>query len=193
MTSRGLGYHMGRQLQEQGIRATLDAVAAGQDPVRVGEVWVSAESAWAAATAILACWAEGLSYDGQRVHGGVWVAWGVDEGGRYREVEFGKFPGADSRPHERVRPTSEDVRPAREHELKCWLPFFQAEKDGAKSFEVRRNDRNFRVGDVLRLREYDAAREVYTGREHRARVTFMLIGGAFGIEDGYVVMGLADA
>jgi hypothetical protein len=81
----------------------------------------------------------------------------------------------------------------REHELKCWPPFFQAILEGDKNFEVRKNDRGFQAGDVLRLREWDPKKVAnnYTGRDFPMVVTYVLSG--FGIQDGYVVMGLRDA
>lgn len=82
---------------------------------------------------------------------------------------------------------------ARQHDLKCWPPFFQAILDGDKTFEVRKNDRGFQRGDVLRLREYDpnamSRVGMYTQREIMAVITYVL-SGFDGIEDGYVVMGL---
>lgn len=41
------------------------------------------------------------------------------------------------------------------HELKTWLPYFDAIVDGTKLFEVRKNDRDFQVGDCLRLIPFD--------------------------------------
>src|SRR3954470_11426726 len=41
-----------------------------------------------------------------------------------------------------------------EHELKCWPEFYKALVSGEKTFELRKNDRGFRVGDVLWLREW---------------------------------------
>lgn len=85
----------------------------------------------------------------------------------------------------------------RTHELKCWLPFFQAILDGDKTFEVRKNDRGFQKGDVLRLREFDPTAKYltdggrYTGRDFPMVVAYVL-SGFDGIEDGYVVMGLRD-
>lgn len=79
---------------------------------------------------------------------------------------------------------------AEEHELKCWDPHFQNVLDGRKPFEVRRYDRCFRVGDILWLREWRPNTERYSGRECRVGVTHVLMGGQFGIEDGYCVMGI---
>lgn len=50
------------------------------------------------------------------------------------------------------------------HDLKIQPQFFEAILSGAKTFEVRRNDRGYRVGDYLRLREWEPDTETYTGR-----------------------------
>ena len=42
----------------------------------------------------------------------------------------------------------------------------------------------------MRLEEFNP-RTGYTGRHVYKRVTYLLPGGAFGIEDGFVVMGIA--
>lgn len=88
----------------------------------------------------------------------------------------------------------------RTHELKSWPDFFTPILDGTKKFEVRNNDRRFLVGDVLRLREFDDRKGVYTGREVSKRVTYVLEGiGAgsitplVGIQRGYAVLSLEDA
>lgn len=41
------------------------------------------------------------------------------------------------------------------HNLKCTNPYFQDVWDGKKTFEVRNNDRNFAVNDIICLKEYD--------------------------------------
>lgn len=64
----------------------------------------------------------------------------------------------------------------RTHVLKIWPEFFDAIADGRKTFEVRFDDRGYREGDLLRLREWEPAGEVYTGREITVRVTYILRG-----------------
>lgn len=82
-----------------------------------------------------------------------------------------------------------------EHEVKCWPPYFEAVASGSKPFEVRKNDRGFQKGDALVLKEwnpnYNYGSGAYTGRAHRCIITYVLAGGVFGIEPGYVVLGLS--
>lgn len=40
------------------------------------------------------------------------------------------------------------------HELKLDINYFEDVKSGLKNFEIRRNDRDFRVGDILELKKY---------------------------------------
>lgn len=82
-----------------------------------------------------------------------------------------------------------------EHDLKVWPDFFPALVDGRKGFELRKDDRGFNVGDTLRLREYAPGPDEYTGKEIRCHVTYLLrgdevMGAAFGVRPGYVVMSL---
>lgn len=76
------------------------------------------------------------------------------------------------------------------HELKVWKKYFQGISDRDKTFEVRKNDRNFDEGDVLTLREWDNVDKKYTGRVCIRKVAYILHGGQFGIEEGYCVMSI---
>lgn len=76
------------------------------------------------------------------------------------------------------------------HELKTWPTFYQAVEQCRKTFEVRKDDRFFVEGDILHLREWDAEKEEYTGKSLFRKVCYVLPGGEFGIEAGYVVLGL---
>lgn len=79
------------------------------------------------------------------------------------------------------------------HTLKTWPEPFQAILDDRKSFEVRRNDRAFAVGDLLRLLEWDPASEAYTGRGDEARVTYIVPGGSWGLPADLCVLGIRRA
>lgn len=76
------------------------------------------------------------------------------------------------------------------HDLKTWPKHWAEIAAGRKRFEARRNDRNFAVGDVLYLREFDPIEGEHTGRVITVEVTHLLPGGGFGIEPGHVVMSI---
>lgn len=77
------------------------------------------------------------------------------------------------------------------HELKTWVASYRGVEDGVKTHEWRRDDRDFRVGDVLVLKEYDNIREAFTGRETRVEVTWKTEGGTFGVPHGWCVLSVA--
>jgi hypothetical protein len=76
------------------------------------------------------------------------------------------------------------------HELKTWPDVFDAMFHRKKMFDVRKNDRDFKVDDTIILRRYDPEKGEYTGGICGRRVTYILQGGQFGIEPGYVVLSL---
>jgi ParB family chromosome partitioning protein len=78
------------------------------------------------------------------------------------------------------------------HDLKCHPGPFQALVDGLKTFEFRKNDRNFKVGDYLRLREWVPSTSAYTCREARRLVTYVLHGQDFGVPEDHVVMSISE-
>jgi len=71
------------------------------------------------------------------------------------------------------------------HELKTLPSFFHAIRVGEKTFEIRKNDRNFEVGDRLQLKEWDG--EGFTGEEVFATVLYLT---DFQQKKGYVVMSI---
>ena len=76
------------------------------------------------------------------------------------------------------------------HELKTEREYFEAIVRGDKTFEVRENDRQFKVNDELLLKEISLSCSGYTGRVLHRRISYILPGGSFGIDENYVVMGL---
>lgn len=78
------------------------------------------------------------------------------------------------------------------HVLKTWPKYFQSIKHGFKTFEIRRDDRNFQLGDYLELKEWNPDEEKYTGDKLLKRVNYIMWGPIFGLEKGFVIMGIVD-
>jgi hypothetical protein len=57
------------------------------------------------------------------------------------------------------------------HVVKSWPKFFGPIVAGIRVHELRRNDRNYNVGDYLELREYDPEKGTYTGRIGMVEIT----------------------
>ena len=77
-----------------------------------------------------------------------------------------------------------------EHELKIAPAYYDAIKRGDKTFEVRRDDRGFQKGDVLKLKGWSGT--CYSSRHPviRCEVLWILTGGQLGIQPGFVVMSI---
>lgn len=100
------------------------------------------------------------------------------------------------------------------HELKTWPQYFHAIKEGIKTFEVRKADRDFNVGDILLLREFIPCKTCngsgrqwdngdkincfdcnddngeYTGQTQKVKVTYIT---DFGQPQGQIVMSIIPA
>lgn len=80
------------------------------------------------------------------------------------------------------------------HKLKCRLPYFKAAWAGVKSFEIRKNDRNFELNDEIVLQEYNhyltEGMGAYTGREIHGFITYIT---DFEQVEGYVVFSYSES
>lgn len=76
------------------------------------------------------------------------------------------------------------------HELKVWPPYFHDLLTGAKTFEIRKDDRNFQVGDFLILLEWKPDEERYTGNSAYFKITYKINEGLFGLKKGYCCLGI---
>lgn len=71
------------------------------------------------------------------------------------------------------------------HQIRLGTSFFPYARSNIKSFELRKNDRGYRVGDILEMMEFDDGKN--TGQMVRKLVTYMLEDYT-GLEDGYCIM-----
>lgn len=74
------------------------------------------------------------------------------------------------------------------HEIKLASSYYDDVTSGRKRFELRKNDRGYRVGDRLRLLEF--ANGKFTGRTIDADITYLLKDYT-GLMDGYCILGIA--
>lgn len=74
------------------------------------------------------------------------------------------------------------------HKLKIYPHYFQEVADGTKTFEIRKNDRKFNVGDTVILKEWDNIE--YSGREIAAKITYILDDKFIGLAEGYVAFSI---
>lgn len=73
------------------------------------------------------------------------------------------------------------------HELKIFPEYFDAVISGKKTFEIRKDDRPFKVGDLLALNEYDGQR--YTGNSCLVYIDYILAAADY-VREGMVVMSI---
>ena len=98
----------------------------------------------------------------------------------------GEAPGFARVCHECYQELNEDIIQDF-HELKCHPDFFEAVRSGDKTFEIRFNDRGFRVADGIRLKEYSPVVNKYTGRDLFLEITYIT---DFEQKKGFVVLAI---
>ena len=60
------------------------------------------------------------------------------------------------------------------HDLKTWPEYFIAIVLGKKTFEIRNNDRDFKLRDILHLQEWEPKTKQYTGQAIKMQVVFIM-------------------
>lgn len=75
------------------------------------------------------------------------------------------------------------------HDVKLGITFFDDVKTGRKTFELRKNDRGYKEGDIIVMHEYKDG--TTTGRTIEKKIVYMLEGFT-GLEDGYCILGLGE-
>jgi hypothetical protein len=71
---------------------------------------------------------------------------------------------------------------------KCWPQYYEAIRDRIKPFEIRKDEDDVQVGDILIIEEWDGD---YTGYSLKRKVTYVLRDAPdFGLKKGYCIVGL---
>ena len=73
------------------------------------------------------------------------------------------------------------------HYLKTETQYYQAIEHGKKKFELRKNDRNFQIGDMIYLEEVVGV--IKTGRIlPQFEIQYIMYGGEFGLNKDYCII-----
>jgi len=73
------------------------------------------------------------------------------------------------------------------HYLKTETQYYQAIEHGKKKFELRKNDRNFQIGDMIYLEEVVGV--IKTGRILPPfEIQYIMYGGEFGLNKDYCII-----
>lgn len=72
------------------------------------------------------------------------------------------------------------------HDIKCESIYFKEVKDGKKKFELRFNDRDYCIGDMVRLHESNNG--IKTGSVlDIGPIIYVLSGPAYGLPEGHCI------
>jgi hypothetical protein len=73
------------------------------------------------------------------------------------------------------------------HKLKILPKYFNLVLEGDKNFEIRKDDRNYKIGDALLLQEYENGN--YTGCDCTREILYILKDAPqFGLAKGYCII-----
>ena len=75
-----------------------------------------------------------------------------------------------------------------EHEVKILEQYANRNHEGKKPWELRKNDRNYKVGDWIRFHIIDDETKEPTGFSYRRKITYLFEGGEYGLEKGFCIM-----
>jgi hypothetical protein len=83
----------------------------------------------------------------------------------------------------------------RVHRLKTLAPYWHRIQQGDKTFEIRKNDRDFQVGDILELEFVESINPNIQSANWapmiiNAKVKYLFPGGQYGLEVGYCIMSI---
>lgn len=84
------------------------------------------------------------------------------------------------------------------HHLKAWRETFEPILSGDRTFDLRLDDRAFKVGHLIEFQEWDPIAKRYTGRKITKTIAYMLYGLSeiiardprWGLKQHYVILSL---
>lgn len=72
---------------------------------------------------------------------------------------------------------------------KCLPEYYQAVRKRTKTFEIRKDDSDYEVGDILELHEWDG--EEYTGHKIAREITYILRDcPEYGLAEGFCILAI---
>ena len=76
------------------------------------------------------------------------------------------------------------------HELKLLPQYYKEVLNGNKNFELRKDDRDYKLNDLLLLKEWDGSE--YTGKNVYKSVNYILRDCPdYGLKKGFVILGIS--
>lgn len=75
------------------------------------------------------------------------------------------------------------------HDLKLDDIYYADSETGKKPFEIRKDDRNYKVGDTITLNRWNRITSEYMGESLERKITYMT---DYQQRHGWVVLGLAE-
>lgn len=81
-----------------------------------------------------------------------------------------------------------------EHKIKIRKMYYDAVLSGEKTFEIRKNDRDYKVGDIIHfVLIADNGDMIIPHNPKEYKITYVFHGGEYGLENGYCVFGITPA
>lgn len=79
------------------------------------------------------------------------------------------------------------------HEIKLDISFCDLVNDGIKTFEVRKNDKNYQIGDLVRFKPVGVCFHPveHPIKDKTYKITYVLSG--WGIEEGFCVFAIKES
>jgi len=79
-----------------------------------------------------------------------------------------------------------------EHTLKSWPEYFGPIHNGTKTFDLRKDDRNYAVGDIVLFYEWKPSIKEATDRTTRCKINYILRDFE-GLTPGYCILGIGPS